>query len=439
MVREAAVVRSKAASAKQPSRRLPPREIPLLPKKSCARLREKLPSHLLPNRFFSLADMPLLPSGKVNRQQLVQRAAANSEVSSRYYCPTDTIELQLVRIWESVLRIECVTVDDDFFALGGDSLAAAALFAAVEKFFNVDLPVSTLLHAPTIKLLAEAIKCAAHLMSIFAWLHCNWRQQSAALLRAGFFFGLQSICRFSRGASGLSSPSSRFNRVDSMAGSRICERSNKWPRIISMFCASTSHAGRIAFVELPSAASSHLKWRALSLRKVKEFPFLVCSILTAAIIRDRERDLSLRKKIKVAMRRSRAGGVKTFSEWWQRLLVRLDMKFGFRPLPRPYPQRFLYLQEACFAARRHYSLRPFNGRIYLFRLEAQPNAKLYEVDPFLGWRGAAAGGIEVQRGAWPARFSLERNPTSAIWLKKLARCLSHAKGARLEFEPCIKC
>ena len=52
--------------------------------------------------------------------------------------PDDALELQLVRIWEKVLAVEAVATTDDFFALGGDSLAAAMMLAAVEKFCGVD-------------------------------------------------------------------------------------------------------------------------------------------------------------------------------------------------------------------------------------------------------------------------------------------------------------
>ena len=438
MVREAAVVpiksrqRETTIAAFTTSRNSAPSEEELR-----ARLREKLPSHLLPNRFFSLADMPLLPSGKVNRQQLVQRAAANSEVSSRYDS-TDTIELQLVRIWESVLRIECVTADDDFFAVGGDSLAAAALFAAVEKFFNVDLPVSTLLQAPTIKLLAKAIRMrgpsvvdlrlvALQLGGSNPPLYCVPGADSAAI-------SLRHLARrlgpeqpfFAFQPRGLDGRPPYLRTVEQMAADYLDVLRQHQPRGPYCLCG-TSFGGVVAFEMACSLIAQGERVSFLGLLDTYggDYP------------RPR-RDLSLRKKIKVAMRRSRAGATKTFSEWWQRLLVRLDLKFGFRPLPRPHAQRYLYLQEICFAARRHYSLRPFNGRIHLFRLEAQPSATLYELDPFLGWRGAATGGIEVHEVPGRHGFHL-REPNVGDLAKKLARCLSHAKGARLEFEPCIKC
>ena len=68
------------------------------------------------------------------------------------------LELQLVRIWEKVLAVEAVSTTDDFFALGGDSLAATTMLAAVEKFCGVDLPAASLLEASTIKKLADLIR-----------------------------------------------------------------------------------------------------------------------------------------------------------------------------------------------------------------------------------------------------------------------------------------
>src|SRR5262249_16526838 len=76
-------------------------------------------------------------------------------------------------------------------------------------------------------------------------------------------------------------------------------------------------------------------------------------------------DLGVRQKLRVALRYFMPVGQKeTLSwpqfrkglrEWYRRRLIYLDLRFDFLPLPRPYQLRFLYLQEACFAARRRYN------------------------------------------------------------------------------------
>jgi thioesterase domain-containing protein/acyl carrier protein len=65
--------------------------------------------------------------------------------------PSDDIETQLVQVWETVMDVRPIGVEDNFFDLGGHSLLAVQLFAEMEKAFSKKLPISILLTASTIK------------------------------------------------------------------------------------------------------------------------------------------------------------------------------------------------------------------------------------------------------------------------------------------------
>ncbi|HSH89492.1 MAG TPA: SDR family NAD(P)-dependent oxidoreductase, partial [Ramlibacter sp.] len=67
------------------------------------------------------------------------------------------VERVIAEAWRELLGIEQIAPDDDFFALGGHSLAAVRLFARIRKHFNVDLPLATLFQAPTLAALAEVV------------------------------------------------------------------------------------------------------------------------------------------------------------------------------------------------------------------------------------------------------------------------------------------
>jgi len=71
--------------------------------------------------------------------------------------PNDSIESQLVTLWEAVFDKRPVGIEDDFFELGGTSLLAARLFAQIEEVFQLRLPLVTLVQTPTIKKLAKVI------------------------------------------------------------------------------------------------------------------------------------------------------------------------------------------------------------------------------------------------------------------------------------------
>jgi thioesterase domain-containing protein/acyl carrier protein len=74
-----------------------------------------------------------------------------------YVPPNDSIELQLVTLWEAVFDKRPVGIEDDFFELGGTSLLAARLFAQIEEVFKLRIPLITLVQTPTIKKLAKVI------------------------------------------------------------------------------------------------------------------------------------------------------------------------------------------------------------------------------------------------------------------------------------------
>jgi thioesterase domain-containing protein len=71
--------------------------------------------------------------------------------------PASDTERQLVGIWESVLDIADLGVEDDFFELGGDSLAAVSIFSAAEQILGEMPPLSILLDCPTIRSLARQL------------------------------------------------------------------------------------------------------------------------------------------------------------------------------------------------------------------------------------------------------------------------------------------
>jgi phthiocerol/phenolphthiocerol synthesis type-I polyketide synthase E len=69
----------------------------------------------------------------------------------------ETAKRQLTRIWQSVLALASIGIDDDYFDLGGDSVLAVQLFAQIERAFGVKLPLATLYEAPTIAELARIL------------------------------------------------------------------------------------------------------------------------------------------------------------------------------------------------------------------------------------------------------------------------------------------
>jgi thioesterase domain-containing protein/acyl carrier protein len=104
--------------------------------------------------------MPLTPNGKVNRKAL---PAPGSEglAENEYVAPRDALEMELTKIWQSVLGLKNISIKDDFFELGGHSLLAVRLFAQIGKVIDIELPLSTLFRASTIERLAAVLRMKA--------------------------------------------------------------------------------------------------------------------------------------------------------------------------------------------------------------------------------------------------------------------------------------
>ena len=83
---------------------------------------------------------------------------ARPNLASEYREPGDEIERGLVQLWEELLGVDPIGVDDDFFELGGHSLIALRLFASIKQRFGVDQPMSVLFDASTISRLSEFIR-----------------------------------------------------------------------------------------------------------------------------------------------------------------------------------------------------------------------------------------------------------------------------------------
>ena len=92
------------------------------------RLREKLPEYMIPRFFVELAEMPKNPNGKLDRKSLTAPDA--ERYKSAYAPPENERQAALCRAFSEVLRCGEIGIDDDFFALGGDSIKVLELMEA---------------------------------------------------------------------------------------------------------------------------------------------------------------------------------------------------------------------------------------------------------------------------------------------------------------------
>ncbi|HET6913938.1 MAG TPA: amino acid adenylation domain-containing protein [Rhodanobacteraceae bacterium] len=127
------------------------------------RLRVGLPTYMLPQHVEVLESLPKTPNGKIDRKSLPMpssiagQAPATGKEPER---PLDHLERTFLQLWRDLLRVQDIRPDDNFFDLGGDSLLAVRVFQRAQELTGVNLPLSTLLTAPTIAGQAAAFRAA---------------------------------------------------------------------------------------------------------------------------------------------------------------------------------------------------------------------------------------------------------------------------------------
>lgn len=122
-------------------------------------LRPRLPPLMIPTRLVPLERMPITTNGKLDRAALAGIATPSCDGHRSFTPPRDTVEERLLVLWREVLGRDDIGVDDDFFALGGDSLAAARIIAMAEARFGVRL--DAFAGFSTVAALAERVEQAA--------------------------------------------------------------------------------------------------------------------------------------------------------------------------------------------------------------------------------------------------------------------------------------
>jgi amino acid adenylation domain-containing protein len=124
-----------------------------------AHLRERLPEYMVPAVFVALEQMPLTPTGKVDRRALPAPEGAD-EAAAEYVAPRNAVEDMVAEVWAEVLRRERIGVTQNFFAMGGHSLLATQVLVRVRETFEVEIPIRVFFQDPTIAGLAMAVEAA---------------------------------------------------------------------------------------------------------------------------------------------------------------------------------------------------------------------------------------------------------------------------------------
>jgi amino acid adenylation domain-containing protein len=126
-------------------------------------LKDRLPEYMVPVAFVTLPAIPVTQNGKMDRGALpapdaVRPRLKQEDVAPRMPAEEIPEETELIAIWEAVLNTRPIRPSDDFFELGGQSLLALRLMAEIENAMGVELPLASLLEAPTVQAQAQLVR-----------------------------------------------------------------------------------------------------------------------------------------------------------------------------------------------------------------------------------------------------------------------------------------
>ncbi|QBF27508.1 amino acid adenylation domain-containing protein [Pseudomonas tructae] len=120
-----------------------------------AALKQSLAHYMIPAHWVLLEQLPLTPNGKLDRKALPDPQPAEQ---ARYVAAQTELQGQLAALWQEVLKLEQVGLDDNFFEIGGHSLLATQVTAQVQLQLGVSVPLEQLFMAASLRDYADAVE-----------------------------------------------------------------------------------------------------------------------------------------------------------------------------------------------------------------------------------------------------------------------------------------
>lgn len=364
-------------------------------------LRQKLPEYMIPATFLFLERFPLLANGKIDRKALP--APAQSEIPHGLTGPRDAIEVELCNIWQEVLSIPEVGIDQNFFALGGHSLSAIQLVSRIKKRLQHEIPVSALFQFSTVAEVASLVRkktgtqAARALVRIqpagdkppFFWVHAiggnvlSYWSLASSLGTEQPFYGLQSL--------GLDGSVPPLNRISEMAATYIDEIRTVQPA--GPYCLGGWSLGGLIAYEMAQQLHRHDEQVELLALIDTELPSTGEASEKNSAMPANGLIRALLPNLNIEVDGESLAGLTED----QQLLVVLDAGKKTRRLPPDFSlehgQNLLRVFRANLTARNSYAADPYPGKITFFRASEPAKGRPARLDS--EWEKLALSGMEV--------------------------------------------
>lgn len=367
-------------------------EQPLFEERLKKIFKEKLPSYMVPQRIIFLKSLPKTLNGKIDKKFLNEKLGIFSSDDKVYKeaATTETI-IVISKIWRDILELEVIDIHENFFNLGGHSISAVDIFGVINDRFNLNLPLSAIFEATTIKSLSDMVddlirKNDAELeqLKCLILIKSGKKNQEAVFCFHGVggnvlnyyplgedvgersFFGVQSV--------GVNGEDRLVETIPEMAAIYIEEIKKVQPQ--GPYILTGGSMGGMVALEV----AVQLKSRGDEIKALVMFDTL-------------GPDLDFKNsgtiKINLLIRIKNSLSFKFF-----KFLNFIRTQFYIiRNVSIPYSLRFLSIEDKNYAALRSYTPEIYEGGIVLIRAPETSNG--WYADPYLGWRKVINGKIDI--------------------------------------------
>jgi amino acid adenylation domain-containing protein len=390
-------------------------------------LKSKLPEYMIPTQYIVVHRLPLTPNGKIDRKMLPPPVFEND--STNYIAPATETEKTLAQIWTKYLGKEKIGITDDFFEMGGHSLAAVQIMVAIGAFTGKVLPIASLFRYPTIQKLAALLASGNEDSTWRSLVHIKPDGNKTPLyiihgegLNVLIFnniaknvdaqqpvFGLQSY-----GLNGVDDPPETIEALASAYIAEIVEQNPTGPYALAGY----SFGGYVA-IEMArqlQAMGQDVKMLAMFDANFKK----PSSQISLPLLLGQKAIRQVRKAAFIAGSLIKQPAV---ALWYQgfRLKQRLQAIGLFKEEnPENIPAYMQKIVDKLRAAVDKYKMTPYNGIIHIFRSKV----RVYYIDDpkHLGWGPFALKGIKVHDVPGDHRDML-LPPNDVAFAKVLQDCL----------------
>lgn len=374
-------------------------------------LKKNLPDYMIPELFIMVDQIPLTPNGKVDIKALpspIEERLKLEETSSK---PKTKIEKAIANIWKEELKLPAVYLEDNFFMIGGNSLAAASVFQKISKQFQLNLDLAMLYEFPNLTLLSSEIEDLVkgkkrQFKNIVRMNSINSKKKIFFFHAIGgntlnyriFAEKLDDFEAYGVNSNGVDGYNLRSHSIETMAENyfrQILEIANEGP----YYLVGGSLGGLLAY-----EVARIMKLRGLDVASVIMFDTAVPQ----------------KKRSRVdAKNRQEQKSFRTFG--WDQLRRRFlgAVNFYYRLIDKPMPMhlRIPLLEFYNFLALKRYRPKPYHGNMFLIRIPMK-KAGIYSKE-FMGWEDFIRGSISVDFVDAPHDHFIESTEVADVFKKHL--------------------